>query len=51
MISHAQYDPDAEDRSDYERYIDRALARLKQIPGSGPTTVPVVPIPTTAKSK
>jgi hypothetical protein len=32
-IAQQEYDPDAEDRSDYQRWHDRAQARLKQIEG------------------
>ena len=53
LIHEQRYDPDADDRGEYENYINRALARLKQIPGiAGPTTVPVVPVnPTTMPAK
>jgi hypothetical protein len=40
LIAHERFDPDQEDRSDYLRYIDRAMARLKEIPGAAPTTIP-----------
>jgi hypothetical protein len=29
IINHAQYDPDAEDRGEYQRYIDRSMVRLR----------------------
>ena len=33
LIAQAQFDVDSEDRSDYERYVDRAQMRLKRIEG------------------
>jgi hypothetical protein len=33
LIAHGQYDPDAEDRGEYQRYIDRAMVRLKGMGG------------------
>ena len=39
-LAHVRFDPDQEDRSDYQRYIDRAFARLKEIPGAAPATAP-----------
>ena len=40
MLSNQRFDPDQEDRSDYQRYIERAFARLKEIPGAAPATAP-----------
>jgi hypothetical protein len=39
LIAQQRFDPDAEDRSDYQRSFERAMARLKQM-GVAPTTAP-----------
>ena len=54
-IAQARFDPDAEDRPEYERYIARAMDRYKRIEGKAmvttPTTQPAMTQSATAPSR